>query len=491
MHARNVRWRLLVVFGLLDALLVGILASSVFVATSINQSSRQKFVRDAIPLKSAVQDLLLQMVNEETGSRGYVITGNRAALQPLTAGRARVPEDLRIIASKVSVEPALPSELVRARAQIAALDRYYDTQVALVSSGPAGRARAASRVLPIGKRRFDSFRVTAGSMLAATDRSVAAARRSQDSLYRTLLVILIAFGTAGLGIAVALTVRTPRRSHALMRELEYERSASELLLQREQQAHGEVDVLVRRLQQSLLPIVHVSDPRVEVATIYRPGEQRLDLGGDFYDCMQLSDGRLAVLIGDVSGHGPDAAALGASLRGAWRGLALSETKHGEVLRCLQAVFEREGVSEGSFATVAYGLIDVARTRLDLALAGHPPPILFHAGEARAVEAAPGPPLGVFDESEWQISTIPLLTPSTIVLYTDGLTEARSSPGSPERIGIEGLAAEIVAICSQPVSPADLEMITTRLTARGGEPLADDAAMLALSIDRAAGEIPEV
>ena len=486
MHARVVRRRLLLAFGLLDVLLVAILASSFVVARSINQSSDQKFVREAIPLKGAVQDLLLQMVNEETGTRGYVLTGNRAALQPFTAGRARVPTDLRAIADRASAEPTLGPELARARSQIAALDRYYDRQIALVSSGAEGRRIAARRVLPLGKARFDAFRQAAGSMLAEADRVVTDARHSQNRRYLTLLVLLLVFGAAGLAIAIALTVRTPRQTHDLLLELEFERAAGELLLQREQQAHGEVEALVGRLQQSLLPVVDVPDPRVDVATIYRPGEQRLDLGGDFYDCMQLSDGRLALLIGDVSGHGPDAAALGASLRAAWRGLALSETEHSDVLRCLQAVFQREGVDEGAFATVAYGLIDPGRAWLQIALAGHPPPIVVEDGAARAMDVEPGPPLGVFDETEWPISTRALGTPSAVVLYTDGLTEARSSPGSHERLGIEGLVTEIVATCSQPISAGDLETLAARIVGRGGEPLADDAAILALSIDRAEG-----
>ena len=470
------------VFGLLDVVLIVILASAFVVARSINQSSKQKFVQEAIPLKSAVQDLALQMVNEETGSRGYVITGNRAALQPLTAGRERVPDDLQVIADTVPAEPTLGAELARAREEIATLDRYYDTQIALVSSGPAGRRAAATRVRH-GKALFDAFRETAGQMLVEADRVVADARQAQNSRYLTLLILLLVFGGAGLTVAIALTLRTPRRTHDLMLELEFERAAGELLLQREQHAHGEVEVLVGRLQQSLLPVVTVPDPRVDVATIYRPGEQRLDLGGDFYDCMQLEDGRLALLIGDVSGHGPDAAALGASLRAAWRGLALSETPHGEMLRCLQAVFEREGSEEGEFATVAYGVIDPGRTRLQITVAGHPPPILVTDDAAWVMEVAPGPPLGVFDETEWPISTTPLQARSAVVLYTDGLTEARSSPGSHERLGIDGLVAEIVATCSQPISATDLEVLAARVIARGGEPLADDAAILALSIHR--------
>ena len=114
----------------------------------------------------------------------------------------------------------------------------------------------------------------------------------------------------------------------------------------------------------------------------------------------LGGGRSAFLIGDVSGHGPNAAALGASLRAAWRGLTLSETEHEEAMRSLQAVFEREGADEFAFATVASGQIDPTRTRLVIALAGHPPPILLERGTARAIDAAPGPPLGVFGEADW-------------------------------------------------------------------------------------------
>ena len=103
-----------------------------------------------------------------------------------------------------------------------------------------------------------------------------------------------------------------------------------------------------------------------------------------------------------------------------------------------------------------------------------------------MDVAPGPPLGVFDQTDWPISTTALRTPSAVVLYTDGLTEARSSPGSHERLGIEGLVAEIAAACSQPISAADLEGLATKIVASGGEPLADDAAILALSIDRDEG-----
>lgn len=467
-------------------LLAAVLASSFFIARSIKQGADQKYVDGAIPLQGAVQDMVLQMVNQQSGSRGYVITANRAELQPVTAGRASVPNDLRAIAKRVVLAPALAVQLARIRVHITGLERFYDGQISLVASGPAGQRAAAKRV-PQGEALFDAFRLDAGQMLAEANRFVAAAQRSQNRRYMLLLVLLLSLGALTLTIAVALTVSTPRRSYRILLELERERQSAEARFLGEQEAQREVAVLVGRLQGSLLPVLDIPDPRVQLTTIYRPGERRLRLGGDFYDCMQLEDGRIALLIGDVSGHGPDAAALGASLRAAWRGLTLSETGHGDVLRYLQAVFEREGAGEDAFATIAYGLIDPTRTRLELVLAGHPPPILLDGGKARAIDAVPGPPLGVFGEADWPISTVLLDTPSAVVIfYTDGLTEARTGPGSRERVGIEGLVAEIAATCAPPITTHDLAALTARLSARGGEPFADDAAILALTIYREAG-----
>ena len=88
------------------------------------------------------------------------------------------------------------------------------------------------------------------------------------------------------------------------------------------QAQQDVAALYRRFQASLSPAVSVDAPGISVATLYRPGEGRMLLGGDFIDAVTRPNGSVAAVIGDVTGHGPDAAALGASLRAAWRALAL-------------------------------------------------------------------------------------------------------------------------------------------------------------------------
>lgn len=471
----------MVLFSLL-VLLIAILASSFFVARSINLGANEKFVNGSIPLKSAIQDLQFQMVNQETGSRGFVISGDRAALRPMVLGRAAVPGDLREIAKHISLTPALADELARIRVEVAAIERHHDRQVALATSGPEGRRAAAQRV-PQGVMLFDRFRLTTGTMLVAVDRFIVSARAAQNRLYRTLTILLLVFGGAALVIATAVSYLTPRRGFDILLKLEQERQDANVVRRREQDAQREVGVLVGRLQASLLPVLRTDDPHVQVAAAYHPGEQRLSLGGDFYDCLDLQDGRVAFLIGDVAGHGANAAALGASLRSAWRGLMLGGVEHGEVMRGLQTVFERDGTDEFDFVTVAFGQLDPARAWLQLVLAGHPSPILLEGGTARSLDAAAGPPLGVFADAGWPVSTRLLPSPSAVILYTDGITEAAVGPGSSERVGLDSLVAEVAAACSVPVREHELEALLRRVRARGGEPFTDDVAILAVSVNR--------
>src|SRR5262249_56939540 len=94
---------------------------------------------------------------------------------------------------------------------------------------------------------------------------------------------------------------------------------------RRRQAQTEWRLLHAQLEASLLPpLPTVTRPAIGVSTRYRAGEQRMLLGGDFIDAVERADGSLAAIIGDVAGHGPEAAALGATLRAAWRGLALAQ-----------------------------------------------------------------------------------------------------------------------------------------------------------------------
>ena len=144
------------------------------------------------------------------------------------------------------------------------------------------------------------------------------------------------------------------------------------------QAQNDVAALYRRFQASLSPAVNVDTPFIKVATFYRPGEGRMLLGGDFIDAVTRPNGSLAAVIGDVTGHGPDAAALGASLRAAWRALALRGASLQANMKTLNSLTldESERAEQGELglgllATVCAVEIDAAGRRARFVNAGHP------------------------------------------------------------------------------------------------------------------------
>lgn len=193
-----------------------------------------------------------------------------------------------------------------------------------------------------------------------------------------------------------------------------------------------------RLQRALLPRPLISTPRLAWASRYRPGGRRALLGGDFYDAVELADGRVRAVIGDVCGHGPDEAALGVALRVAWRAQILAGVAEDEVLPALQRVLEAERFAPHIFATVCDVTIEPGLAAGRIRLAGHPAPLLLEDGTvAPVVVARPGPLLGVIDEADWASNAVTLGDQWTLLLYTDGITETRPAPDQ-ERLGEGGL-----------------------------------------------------
>jgi serine phosphatase RsbU (regulator of sigma subunit) len=237
--------------------------------------------------------------------------------------------------------------------------------------------------------------------------------------------------------------------------------------------------LHRRLEGALLPTVPASLDGYRVTTFYRPGEERLGLGGDFYDCQVIDDGSLALLLGDVSGHGPHSAALGASLRAAWRGLMRAGVDPQPLLTALERVTQDEAAEEDLFATVWMGSVHPSGTLLTMGSLGHPAPLLL-TGDVRYLECRPGPPLGVVPDPQWSPEDVPLPAEWTIVLYTDGLVEGRAAPGGDERFGPERLRAWFAAHRGSPVDRDTLAALLSTLEAANGGPLPDDVAVLCVT-----------
>lgn len=240
-----------------------------------------------------------------------------------------------------------------------------------------------------------------------------------------------------------------------------------------------------RLERGLLPQALIRDARVALSTTYRPGNRRSLLGGDFYDAVELDDGTLHVMIGDVSGHGPDEAALGACLRVAWRTLMLAHAPPDEALPLLQRVLLHERHAPAIFATLCMLTVAPDRGGAELRVAGHPPPVLVDAAGVRRVEADHvSPPLGFAAPDDWRGNPLRFDGSWAMLLYTDGLIDGRVGDGS-ERFGeqrlvelLERRGAADVALLAD-ASPLLDELVGEVERLHGGD-LTDDVAMVVVA-----------
>jgi serine phosphatase RsbU (regulator of sigma subunit) len=236
-----------------------------------------------------------------------------------------------------------------------------------------------------------------------------------------------------------------------------------------------------RLERGLLPTPLVQEGNVGVVTRYRPGRHQAQLGGDFYDLVERPDGSLYALIGDVSGHGPDEAALGVALRIAWRTLVLGDREADKILPTVEKVLVSERSSDEVFATLCMVRVSPNRRSARVWLAGHPSPVLIgpeHAHPLRDVGG--GPALGVVDDGAWRPTDTDLDPHEWLLLYTDGLIEGRVH-GGPDRLGEDGLLALAKDLRARGLEPQLLVdgLIDEARSLNAGE-LTDDVAVLLLS-----------
>jgi len=237
----------------------------------------------------------------------------------------------------------------------------------------------------------------------------------------------------------------------------------------------------RRLQRALVP-----EPPVlagaSASAIYRPGEQRSLLGGDFYLCEALADGTVALLIGDVAGHGPEAAAFAMSLRSTWRALLLAPFGLEERAERLNAIALGQQPDIGVFATALLCEIAPDRASARLVNAGHPRPVRLGHGAAHEVDAPPCPPLGVIADASWTAGELALGPGSALLGYTDGLVEGRVAPGADERLGTAPVIELAGRLHAAGTGGDELLTALVELAAdAGGGPPADDIAALLVEI----------
>jgi stage II sporulation SpoE-like protein len=225
------------------------------------------------------------------------------------------------------------------------------------------------------------------------------------------------------------------------------------------------------LQQSLLPPLLPRIAELEIATRSRPAGAG-EIGGDFYDLLRLGESSWAIVIGDVCGKGPEAAALTLSMRDTLRASKLRGESPKETLTLLNDAI-RDSRSDHRFCTGVYARFDLngEPTRMTLCNGGHPLPLLLRADGSVEPAGRPGTLLGVYEDPDLVDIAFELQRGDAVLLYTDGLVEMRpnSGPGVAPRSLLEGCAGRTAEEIATIVEERSLE-------AHGGQ-LGDDMAIV--------------
>jgi serine phosphatase RsbU (regulator of sigma subunit) len=285
-----------------------------------------------------------------------------------------------------------------------------------------GKERTAKNLLVTDRRRLPLPSPSAHESVPYGNTHLTLAMSSRvplaGSLPQNLPWIIAVLGSV-LAIAAALmTLRlTQRRRSAeeLADRLEVTASENERL-------YAEQRGIAQTLQHALLPDALPQIPGIQSSARYEAGEEGVEIGGDWYDVIELAGGRLLLVVGDVSGRGLHAATTMAELRYAIRAYAAQDDGPAEILTKISRLVN---VSDsGQLATVLCATVDTEARQLSLTSAGHLPPLLLSNGDSRYLEVDVGLPIGVHEGIMYRSTTVTVPSQATVVAFTDGLVETR-------------------------------------------------------------------
>ncbi len=236
---------------------------------------------------------------------------------------------------------------------------------------------------------------------------------------------------------------------------------------------NELDV-ARGMQQSILPTRFPQDPGY---TVYGKMQAARNVGGDFFDVIQLNGGRIGLAVADVSDKGVPAALFMMSSRTLLKGAAIGLALPGEVLREVNDLLLED--NEGSmFVTVLYAVYDPSNRKLTYANGGHNSPLVVHADGASALlPLTDGIALGIVPGLPYQQNTVTLSPGDTVIFYTDGVTEAMN--GEEEQFGLDPLSEFFQANPPQDPEQATATVFEAVNAFAGDTPQSDDITCLVL------------
>jgi len=284
--------------------------------------------------------------------------------------------------------------------------RHGDLLVTNITHFPI-KGRQASTVVPFGKGAFTLV--------------VTPARTLGGTFFKDLPWMIVIVGVLVSMTAAALTERiVRRRADAERLAVVLDRVASE-----NRQMYTQQRGIAQTLQHALLPEALPYVPGLAISASYVPAAAGIDVGGDWYDVVPCGEDRALLLIGDVSGHGLRAATTMASLRHAALAYASEDPSPAAVLSKLSNFVNSS--SPDYFATMLCVLVDVPEHRASVASAGHLPPVLLAAGQARLLEFEPDVAIGVTGDWQYRQTEVAIPPQATLIAYTDGLVERRGEP----------------------------------------------------------------
>jgi PAS domain-containing protein len=230
--------------------------------------------------------------------------------------------------------------------------------------------------------------------------------------------------------------------------------------------------LALQLQQAIMPPAPapIDAAGLRVAVRYRPAEKEHLVGGDWYDAVVLPTKQVLLAVGDVAGHGIEAATGMVVLRNALRGLATTGAGPAELLGWLNTVAHH--LTEQVTATAVCGLYDPETGVLRWARAGHPPPLLIRDGEARSLPLPRGILLGAIAEAAYEEQRLTLASGDRLLMYTDGLVERRG-------VSVERSLAQLLASAGGPLP--DLDEQLDHLLAQSRSDTDDDTCLIGIHL----------
>lgn len=246
----------------------------------------------------------------------------------------------------------------------------------------------------------------------------------------------------------------------------------EVIANENERLYAEQRGIAQTLQHALLPDILPQIRGIQASALYEAGEAGIDIGGDWYDVIDLDDRRLLLVVGDVSGRGLRAATTMAALRYAIRAYAAQGDGPAEILTKISRLVN---VSDsGQLATVLCATVNMEARQLTVTSAGHLPPLLLSNGDSHYVEVEVGLPIGVHEGTLYQATTVTVPPEATVVAFTDGLVETRGeaidqglerlrAAATSHDVGLPELLGRLVSDMTNGRSEDDIAIVGVRWT----------------------------